>query len=57
MVSDEGKLANMNFDGSDVRYWNVQNSDDLEGLVQIEGRDEYPKQIILTIFPFLLSPL
>ena len=57
MVSDEGKLANMNFDGSDVRYWNVQNSDDLEGLVQIEGRDEYPKQITLTIFPFLLSPL
>jgi hypothetical protein len=51
MVSDEGQLASMNFDGSGVTYWNLDASDDLEGVVQITGRDEY-----LLIFISLSPP-
>eukprot|EP00026_Physarum_polycephalum_P007895 Phypoly_transcript_07966.p1 GENE.Phypoly_transcript_07966~~Phypoly_transcript_07966.p1 ORF type:complete len:256 (-),score=39.20 Phypoly_transcript_07966:37-804(-) len=39
MVSDEGQLASMTFDGTDIKYWTFDDSVDLEGLVQIAGRD------------------
>jgi len=40
MVSDEGQLASMNFDGADLKYWTFDASIDLEGLVQIAGKDD-----------------
>jgi len=40
-VSDEGELASMNFDGTDITYWIIPKAKDLEGLVQIAGREQY----------------
>ena len=47
VVSDGGDLASMTYDGSSLTYWAFKDKPDLEGIVRIPGREEYPIHIYL----------
>lgn len=42
MVSDGGDLASVSYDGNSFDYWSFDDKPDLEGIVKIPGREEYP---------------
>jgi len=41
VVSDEGEVASLTYDSNTITYWTLPHTPDLEGIVQIPGREDY----------------